>query len=56
MMANQTECFRLEQRSVIDFLVAEKCKPCGMCTEKNVLVQKRFTNWLNVDLPLYSGQ
>ena len=27
-MSNQTECSRLEQRSVIKFLVAEKCKPC----------------------------
>ena len=28
MTANQTECSRFEQRSVIKFLVAEKCKPC----------------------------
>ena len=28
--ANQTECSRLEQRSVIKFVVAEKCKPCEM--------------------------
>ena len=28
MAANQTESSRLEQRSVIKFLVAEKCKPC----------------------------
>ena len=28
MLANQTKCFRLKQRSVIKFLVAEKCKPC----------------------------
>ena len=26
MAANQTECFRLEQRSVIKFLMAEKYK------------------------------
>ena len=25
---NQTEYSRLEQRSVIKFLLAEKCKPC----------------------------
>ena len=28
MVWNQTECSKLEQRSVIKFLVAEKCKPC----------------------------
>ena len=27
MVANQTESARLEQRSVIKFLVADKCKP-----------------------------
>ena len=26
MVINQTECSRLEQRSVVKFLVAEKCK------------------------------
>ena len=28
MAATQTECFRLGQKSVIKFFVAEKCKPC----------------------------
>ena len=28
MMAIQTDCSSLEQRSVIKFLVSEKCKPC----------------------------
>ena len=28
MITNQTECSRLEQRSVIKCSVAEKCKPC----------------------------
>ena len=28
MMTNQTECSRLEQRSVNKFSVAEKYKPC----------------------------
>ena len=28
MAASQTECSRLEQRSVINSLVAEMCKPC----------------------------
>ena len=40
MVANQTECSRFEQRSVMKFLVAEKCKTCMMCMEKCVLVQK----------------
>ena len=28
MTANQTQSTRLEQRFVIKFMVAEKCKPC----------------------------
>ena len=28
MATNQTKCSRFEQRSVIKFLVPEKCKPC----------------------------
>ena len=46
MAANQTECSRLEQRSVIKFLVAENVKSteeCVICTEKHVLFQKVFT-------------
>ena len=31
--ANQTERFRLEQRSVIKFLAAEKYKPCEIYRE-----------------------
>ena len=31
IVANQTEYSRLEQRFVIDFLVAKKCKPCEIC-------------------------
>ena len=46
MGTNQTESSRLEQKSVIKFLVAEKCKPCEiyrrMCTEKHVLAKKMF--------------
>ena len=38
MAANQIECSRLEESSVIEFLVDEKRKPCGIyrkiCTEK----------------------
>ena len=46
-------CSRLEQRSVIKLLVAEKCKfteECVMCMEKHVLVKKIFTNRLNIGL------
>ena len=32
MAAYQTECTRLELRSDIKFLVAEKCKPCEIYT------------------------
>ena len=32
MTVKQTECFRLEQRSGIRFLLAEKCKPCEIYT------------------------
>ena len=28
MAENQIECTKLEQRSVIKFLLTEKCKPC----------------------------
>ena len=28
MVTNQTQCLKLEQRPVVKFLVAEKCKPC----------------------------
>ena len=45
MVAYQTECFRLEQRSVIKLLNVEKCKPYAeeseMQTEKHVLVKKK---------------
>ena len=45
----------LEQRSVVIFLVAEKCKPYDiteecLCTEKHVLVIKMFANGLNMGL------
>ena len=46
--ANQPECSRLEQRSIINVLVAEKCKPCEiyrrMC---NVYGEVRFNNFTN---------
>ena len=54
MVANQTECSRFEQRSVIKFLVAEKCKTWEIyrsvfdvyeeaCFNKNI-----YANWLNM--------
>ena len=55
MAANQTECSRLEQRSVIKFLMAAKCNLCNfiqelvLCTEKHALVKKTV---LNMGLPL----
>ena len=49
MVANQTECCRLEQSSVIKFLAAEKCKlsvmfteGCEMCMEKHVKVENKL--------------
>ena len=53
MVAHQTECFRLEQRSVIIFLVPEKCKSCEIykrtceCAQKNM-----FAYGLKMNFPL----
>ena len=52
LASNQTECYRLEQLSVIKFSVAEKLsvkyiEKCAMCTNKHVLVKKIFINSLN---------
>ena len=43
-----TECLRLEQRSVIKFLVADKCQP-RMCDVRGeaCFCQKMYTDWLN---------
>ena len=57
MVANQTQRFRLKKRSIINCLVAEKCKPCeiysimchvygGQCFN-----QQMFTNGLITSLP-----
>ena len=57
MAANEIKCFRLEQRSVIKCLVAEKCKPCETdrrtCHEfRNACFsQKSLTSFLNKALP-----
>ena len=51
MVANQTECSRLEQRSIIKFLVADKRKPYEiyrlMCDvyRKAYFSQKNFHKW-----------
>ena len=45
MSANQTVCFKLEQRSVIKFMAANHVKlgeKRGMCTEKHDLVRKHL--------------
>ena len=57
MVANQTDCSRLEQRSIIKFLMA-KCKPCEIyqriCDVYGEVHsnQKMFTNELNMGLIL----
>ena len=46
MATNQTGCSMLEQRSVIKFWLAEKCKPCecDRC-KKQVLVKRNVYKW-----------
>ena len=58
MIANQVKCSRLEQRSIIKFLLAENCKPCEIyrriCDvygEARFIKKKMFTNRLNMSLP-----
>ena len=55
MAENQTECFRLEHRTSIKSLLIETCKPCEiyriMCTERQILEKKIFTNGLNMGWP-----
>ena len=54
MSENQIESFRLQKRSVSNFLLAKKCKPClnlqnnVIYTEKNVQVKKMFTDEQNM--------
>ena len=58
MVANPTECSKLEQRSVMKFLMAEKHKACEihrrMCDvyEEACLSQKMFINGWDRGLPL----
>ena len=57
MAANQTEFFKLEQRSVIKFSVPEKWKPCEiyrrMCVPYREVCfsQKLFPDVINLGLP-----
>ena len=50
MVKNQTDSSRLEQRSVIKVLVAEKCKPCDIHRKicdvygEVCFIEKLFTN------------
>ena len=47
MAANKTEFFKFEHKSIIKLLMANDVKfteECVMCTEKYVLVKKKFTN------------
>ena len=59
MVAYKTMCTRLEQRSVINLLLAEKCKTCEIywriCNvyREESFSQKMFTNGLNKDFPLW---
>ena len=48
--ANQRECSRLEQRSVMKSLLAKKSKPCGIYRRmENCVLDKKFhTNGLNL--------
>ena len=58
MVANKTECSGVEQRSILKFLVAKKCKPWEIYRRMwNVygevcFSKKIFTNRLNMSFPL----
>ena len=58
MAANQTGCFRLEEKPVIKFWVPEKCKLCELYKRtcdvygEACFSQKIFTNGLNMGLQL----
>ena len=58
MVANQTEASRLEQRTVIKFLMAQKCKPCEIYRRMHGVYweayfsQRIFSNGLNMGLPI----
>ena len=48
MVANQIECSRLEQRSVLEFLVAEKGKPCDIYRRMNDVYAEAHFSLQNV--------
>ena len=50
MVANQIECYRFEQRSVIKYFVVEKYKPYEIYSRMYNVVKKLFMNWLNIGL------
>ena len=58
MVANLIECSKLEQRSVIKFLLVEKCKSYEIYRRIHAVYreacfsQKMFTNGLNTSLSL----
>ena len=60
MVTNQTECFILEQRSVMKSLLVENCKQCQIYTRKCDMYielcfskkKKIFKNVLNMALTL----
>ena len=59
MATNNTECFRLKQRSVIKFLVDEKCEPYEIYRRMYMYVEafflvKMFVNGLNMGLPWWT--
>ena len=61
MAAYQLECSRIQQRSIIEFLLAEKCKPHEIYWKKKKKKRKRkreaakrmFTNGLRISLQLW---
>ena len=54
--ANQTECFRTEQRPVINFFMLKSSKPVEFTEKflKHILQKEMFADWLNMGLPLWA--
>ena len=58
MVENQTKCSKLEQKSIIKLLMAEKSKPCEIYKRicgvygEACFNQKMFTNGINMGLLL----
>ena len=51
MVVNQTECSRLEQRSAIKVLVADKCKPYEIY--KSMSIEKHLIYWVTLEYITY---